>query len=77
MKMLLPMSGGLTITKEEPEPGTYQVAFLTSCNDGTSSWWAYYLKDETEDDTSTRQLKEFFRMMALALALRKDMSVSL
>jgi hypothetical protein len=77
MKMLLPMSGGLTVTKEEPAPGTYQVAFPTPYKDGTSSWWAYCLNDETEDDTSTLQLKEFFRMMALALALHRDMTVSL
>lgn len=77
MKMLLLMTGGLARMNEEPVPGTYQVAFRASGEDGALSWWAYYLKDETEDDTSTHQLKEYFRMIALALALRKDMTVSL
>jgi len=77
IKMVLLISGGLAIMKQEPARGTYQVAFRETGNDGTSSWWAYYLKDETEDDISTLQLKEYFRMMAVALALRKDVIVSL
>lgn len=76
MKMLLLMTGGLTRAEEHPAPGTYQVAFRGSGEDGAVSWWAYRLDDGPGDDTSTRQLKQYFRMMALALALGRDMLVS-
>jgi hypothetical protein len=77
MKMLLLMSGALAITDGEPAPETYNGAFQASGNDGVKRWWAYRLKTGADDDSSARELKEYFKMMFMALALQKDMIVSI
>jgi hypothetical protein len=77
MKMLLLMTGALTITPEEPAPDTYNATFQASGDDGVLRWWALHLKTEATDDASIRMLKEYFQSMFMAMALQRDLIVSL